>query len=372
MGENNKKSKIDFSKFNIQNLEYELERLLTHNPIDKKASFGKRMQDDIINRRTKSERRKKLVSYQQPKKKEQERLAAFNRLIGDSNRRIEIKENMENLNSQLNKKYVNKPKMSINKWDKIYEKRFIDYKKKIEDDIRNKVIEKEKESKNQEDKIVEEINLHVKKVSLSKIDNIIKRLWEETQNLYFKNELKISSIQDNNNNKKEIKRANSSNKYNYIKCKIYSPNNKNNSNTISNNNSNDKLYISNKLLYKQSNKKDKVNSSLRKNNKKERNNMLFNYSVQNYENKFDFYALKTKNNINNQNELKMNSATNRYSQMKDYKAYKIKTSDNKNIKNNGIRQSTKYLTENNAIKLVDTILSKKIRIKKKEREKKIS
>ena len=370
MGENNKKSKIDFSKFNIQNLEYELERLLTHNPIDKKASFGKRMQDDIINRRTKSERRKKLVSYQQPKKKEQERLAAFNRLIGDSNRRIEIKENMENLNSQLNKKYVNKPKMSINKWDKIYEKRFIDYKKKIEDDIRNKVIEKEKESKNKEDKIIEEINLHVKKVSLSKIDNIIKRLWEETQNLYFKNELKISSIQDNNNNKKEIKRANSSNKYNYIKCKIYSPNNKNNSNTISNNNSNDKLYISNKLLYKQSNKKDKVNSSLRKNNKKERNNMLFNYSVQNYENKFDFYALKTKNNINNQNELKMNSASNRYNQIKDYKAYIIKTSDNKKYKNNG--QSTKYLTENNAIKLVDTILSKKIRIKKKEREKKIS
>ena len=88
MGENNKKKHIDFSKFNTQNLEYEIEKTLTHYPIDKNASFTKRMQDDIINRRTKSERRKKLISYQQPKKKETERLAAFNRLIGDSNRRL--------------------------------------------------------------------------------------------------------------------------------------------------------------------------------------------------------------------------------------------------------------------------------------------
>ena len=161
------------SKFNTQNLEYELEKTLTHYPIDKNASFVKRMEYDIMNRRTKSERRKKLISYQKPKKKEEERLAVFNRLIGDSNRRIEIKENMENLNSQLNKKYVNKQKKSINKWNQIYEKRFMDYKRKIEEDIRNKVIEKEKESKNKEDKIIEEINQHIKKVSFSKIIIII-------------------------------------------------------------------------------------------------------------------------------------------------------------------------------------------------------
>ena len=376
MGDKNKKKQIDFSKFNTQNLEYELEKTLTHYPIDKNASFVKRMEYDIMNRRTKSERRKKLISYQKPKKKEEERLAVFNRLIGDSNRRIEIKENMENLNSQLNKKYVNKQKKSINKWNQIYEKRFMDYKRKIEEDIRNKVIEKEKESKNKEDKVVEEINQHIKKVSFSKIDNIVNRLWQEIEKSNFKKDLKFSSIQNNiNNNKKSLKKNNSS-KYKYIKSKIYSPNNKNNTNnSISYNNSNNKPYKSNKLLYKESNKKEKIVSSLNKKNKKERNNNLFNFSTQNeLENKLDFYTLKPndKNYIHNQTEFKFNFGSNRDSKNEDYKVFKTDISDNKKIKSNRNKKSSKYLTEKNAFKLVDSILSKKIRRKSKEKEKNIS
>ena len=77
MGDKNKKKQIDFSKFNTQNLEYELEKTLTHYPIDKNASFVKRMEYDIMNRRTKSERRKKLISYQKPKKKRRKKISCF-------------------------------------------------------------------------------------------------------------------------------------------------------------------------------------------------------------------------------------------------------------------------------------------------------
>jgi len=367
MGENNKKKHIDFSKFDTQNLEYQIEKTLTHYPIDKNASFAKRMQDDIINRRTKSERRKKLISYQKPKKKETERLAAFNRLIGDSNRRLEIKENMENLNTQLTKQYINKEKMSINKWDRIYEKRFMDYKSKIEEDIRNKVIEKEKESKNKEDKIIEEINQHIKKVSFSKIDDIVKRLWQETQQLNLHKELKMSYAQPKENNKK---RPITSNKYKNIKCRIYSPNKENNinntihTNDISNNN---KPYKSSLLFNKQiTHSKPKIISSLTKNNKKQKHNNIFNISAQNeLEHKLDIYNKNQNNNnelIHNQTEFKFNIGSSKNSKCEDYKVNQTENSTlkQKNNNNNEIKV-TKYLSERSAYQLVDSILSKKIK-----------
>ena len=376
MGENNKKKHIDFSKFNTQNLEYEIEKTLTHYPIDKNASFTKRMQDDIINRRTKSERRKKLISYQQPKKKEAERLAAFNRLIGDSNRRLEIKENMENLNTQLTKQYVNKPKMPINKWDRIYEKRFMDYKRKIEEDIRNKVIEKEKESKNKEDTVIEEINQHIKKVSFSKIDDIVKRLWQETQQLNLHKELKMSYAQPKENNKK---RPITSNKYKNIKCRIYSPNKENNinntihTNDISNNN---KPYKSSLLFNKQiTHSKPKIISSLTKNNKKQKHNNIFNISAQNeLEHKLDIYNKNQNNNnelIHNQTEFKFNVGSSRDSKNEDYKIIKTEVSTLKLRKNNNNDlKLTKYLSERSAYQLVDSILSKKIKKTPKQMPKK--
>ena len=381
MGENNKKKHIDFSKFDTQNLEYQIEKTLTHYPIDKNASFAKRMQDDIINRRTKSERRKKLISYQKPKKKETERLAAFNRLIGDSNRRLEIKENMENLNTQLTKQYINKEKMSINKWDRIYEKRFMDYKSKIEEDIRNKVIEKEKESKNKEDKIIEEINQHIKKVSFSKIDDIVKRLWQQTQRLNLHKELKISNSHPKDINKK---RPNTSNKYKNIQCKIYSPNKQNNNNNINNtinvNNNyiNNKPYKSSVLFNKQlTSSKPKLISCLTKNNnnKKKKNN-IFNISVQNeLENKLDSYNINQNNNnelIHNQTEFKFNIGSSKNSKCEDYKVNQTENSTlkQKNNNNNEIKV-TKYLSERSAYQLVDSILSKKIKkTPKKQKDKK--
>ncbi len=371
MGENNKKKHIDFSKFDTQNLEYQIEKTLTHYPIDKNASFAKRMQDDIINRRTKSERRKKLISYQQPKKKEAERLAAFNRLIGDSNRRLEIKENMENLNTQLTKQYVNKEKMPINKWDHIYEKRFMDYKSKIEEDIRNKVIEKEKESKNKEDKIIEEINQHIKKVSFSKIDDIVKRLWQQTQQLNLHKELKIS-----NDRPKDIinkKRPITSNKYKNIKCKIYSPNKENNNsinyNTINVNNNyyNNKPYKSSILFNKQiTSSKPKLITNLTKNNMKKKNKNIFNISAQNeLENKLNLYNNNQNNNnelIHNQTEFKFNVGSSRDSKCDDYKGIKTEISTLKQKNNNNNENIVpKYLSERSAYQLVDSILSKKIK-----------
>ena len=237
--------------------------------------------------------------------------------------------------------------MPINKWDRIYEKRFMDYKRKIEEDIRNKVIEKEKESKNKEDTVIEEINQHIKKVSFSKIDDIVKRLWQETQQLNLHKELKMSYAQPKENNKK---RPITSNKYKNIKCRIYSPNKENNINNT-------------------------IHTNDISNNNKPKHNNIFNISAQNeLEHKLDIYNKNQNNNnelIHNQTEFKFNVGSSRDSKNEDYKIIKTEVSTLKLRKNNNNDlKLTKYLSERSAYQLVDSILSKKIKKTPKQMPKK--
>ena len=178
----NKGSKVDFSKYDIQNMEYIIDKNMKNygSKNFQENSFLSRMQIDIKNRQSKEEKRKHLLEEYKPKGKEEERIKCFNRLIDDSNKRNKIKENIVRQN-EFFASGISPKKMSKKKWDYIYENRFYKYQEKIDNNLRERIIEKEKKIKQEEEGIIEQINSYTKKVNKKELDKIINRLYIDSK-----------------------------------------------------------------------------------------------------------------------------------------------------------------------------------------------
>ena len=98
-------SNFDFEKFDMHQIEYNLDKKLSKNTKFSDFSsqpFLSRMESDIKYRQTKEERRKNLLNEYKPKEKEEDRIKCFNRLISDSNKRNKIKVNIRRQNEFFN------------------------------------------------------------------------------------------------------------------------------------------------------------------------------------------------------------------------------------------------------------------------------
>ena len=177
---NNIKTSLDFSKFNTQKIEYDINKNLCKSTNFQGKSFLSRMELDIKNRQSKEEKRKQLLEEYKPKAKEEERVKCFNRLISDSNKRNKIKEKIEKQNEFLNCG-ISPKKISKKQWDSIYNDRFYKYQEKKDNNLREKIIENEKMIKQKEEDIIEQINCNTKKVNKKDLDKIINRLYSDSK-----------------------------------------------------------------------------------------------------------------------------------------------------------------------------------------------
>ena len=177
----NMKSNYNFSRFDSQYIEYNIQKNLSRFTNYKKDQpFLSRMEMDIKSRQSKDGKRTALLEQLKPKVKEEKRIKCFNRLINDSNRRNRIKENIENQYEFFNCG-ITPQKMSKKKWDIIYDNRFRKYQEKIDSILREKIIENERKIMQKEEEIVEQINSNTKKVSKKELDKIVNRLYLDSK-----------------------------------------------------------------------------------------------------------------------------------------------------------------------------------------------
>ena len=202
-------SNFDFTKFDTQNVEYNINKNLCKSTNFQAGSFLSRMQSDIKRRQSKEKQRNKILEKMKPKISEEERIKCFNRLISDCNKRNKIKENIENQNEFFSSG-ISPPKISKKKWDMIYENRFFKYQERIDNNLREKIIQNEKILKQREDEVSDLINSYTKKVNKKELDKIIKRLYNDSQKKRLNKKLNnFLSGQDNANGmKKEEKEIN--------------------------------------------------------------------------------------------------------------------------------------------------------------------
>ena len=188
-----------FENYNIEKMRYNL--LKDYNSyiqINKDEKFLNRMQFDIYKRQLKEEKINTLIERNKIKMDEEERIKAFNRLIIDANRRLDAQENLENMKDKLEEDITSGPhkKYTDQEWKEIYDKRFKNYmdnlNKKKEDNIKQ---EQMKKIINEN----EEINLcQTKKASKKKIEESVKRMYDEAKKRKIKMEEKLSRINNYN------------------------------------------------------------------------------------------------------------------------------------------------------------------------------
>lgn len=135
----------------------------------KDKKFLERMKFDIDNRKIKETKMDEFIDMTKLKMNEEERVKIFNRLIEDTNRRIEAKEKIKLYNENneiktLKSDNINNSNKKYNKdkWKDIYEKRFVAYLDNKNKRLKKKIIEKEYNDKKKEDDIIN-FNKHKKK-----------------------------------------------------------------------------------------------------------------------------------------------------------------------------------------------------------------
>ena len=148
--------------------------------LNKNSHFMERMYLDIFKRQTKEERLLSLVKKTIRKSPEKSILSTFNRLILDTNRRIEKKHKIELMSSLQNDQNRTKSQKKYNKkqWKDFYYERFTkpeESRKKIAQEL----IEKKQKIENEkEDLIISEMKN--KKEPQTFIDNVIKRVYTDS------------------------------------------------------------------------------------------------------------------------------------------------------------------------------------------------
>lgn len=146
---------------------------------DRFANFLSRMEMDLERRRTKDKRRELLFEKSKIKHSEEEIVNGFNRLIDDANRRIEVKQKMEELSLEINgkKKDKNEKTYDPEKWKEVYQSRFEKFKNTVQEKIVTKKKEKEEAEKKEIEEYVEQIKNKTIKVPKDKLTKICQRLY---------------------------------------------------------------------------------------------------------------------------------------------------------------------------------------------------
>ena len=185
------KSFISLNKYechNIEKLKYDLTKDYNQLHINKDENFMERMKFDIYKRQIREERINNLIEKNKIKIDEENRIKAFNRLIEDANRRFEVKENLEIRKNKLKDDIddnINVKKYNEYEWKEIYNNRFINFEKYVNNKIKLLKDKKKQLEKKIED---EEINkCKSQKCSKKQIEDISKRLYQE----FFKRKIKL-------------------------------------------------------------------------------------------------------------------------------------------------------------------------------------
>ena len=146
---------------------------------DRFANFLSRMEMDLERRRTKDKRRQLLFEKSKIKHSEEEIVNGFNRLIDDANRRIEVKQKMEELSLEINgkKKDKNEKTYDPEKWKEVYQSRFEKFKNTVQEKIVTKMKEKEEAEKKEIEEYVEQMKNKTIKVPKDKLTKICQRLY---------------------------------------------------------------------------------------------------------------------------------------------------------------------------------------------------
>ena len=146
---------------------------------DRFANFLSRMEMDLERRRTKDKRRQLLFEKSKIKHSEEEIVNGFNRLIDDANRRIEVKQKMEELSLEINgkKKDKNEKTYDPEKWKEVYQSRFEKFKNTVQEKIVTKKKEKEEAEKKEIEEYVEKMKNKTIKVPKDKLTKICQRLY---------------------------------------------------------------------------------------------------------------------------------------------------------------------------------------------------
>ena len=146
---------------------------------DRFANFLSRMEMDLERRRTKDKRRQLLFEKSKIKHSEEEIVNGFNRLIDDANRRIEVKQKMEELSLEINgkKKDKNEKTYDPEKWKEVYQSRFEKFKNTVQEKIVTKKKEKEEAEKKEIEEYIEQMKNKTIKVPKDKLTKICQRLY---------------------------------------------------------------------------------------------------------------------------------------------------------------------------------------------------
>lgn len=250
--ENLKKLKPKFSKsisfiplnkyecHNIEKLKYDLTKDYNQLHVNKDENFMERMKFDIYKRQIREERINNLIEKNKIKIDEENRIKAFNRLIEDANRRFEVKENLEirknKLKDDVDDNIIVK-KYNEYEWKEIYNNRFINFEKYVNNKIKllkDKKIQLEKKIED------EEINkCKSQKCSKKQIEDISTRLYQD----FFKRKMKLEGNNfkcNNYDNDSKYKKTIKSSSYYFIddEHSINNYSNKNHNNIL-----NDKDFI---------------------------------------------------------------------------------------------------------------------------------
>lgn len=183
-----------YDNYDIQQMTFKIMKDYSQLRISKEEDFMERMKFDIYKRQIKENRVNQLVDQNKVRLAEIERIQGFNRLIEDSNRRIEAQENFELLKNKFNEDLLSPQgkKYKDEEWLEIYNERFMKY----QEEINSKIVKKSKENEEEERlKEEEEIKLCKNhKASIKVINESCQRLYEESMKRKIKMEQKLSKV----------------------------------------------------------------------------------------------------------------------------------------------------------------------------------
>lgn len=146
-------------------------------------SFMKRMQEDLMRRRTIEERKRILEEKSKVRLPEEDIINGFNRLIDDANRRIEARQKSEQIQTELNSRKGAKCTKRYNgeKWNEIYQERFNKYDQERKQKVETQKKANEEKEKTEKEKEIEEMKKYTIKKPNKAINLICQRLFQEGQ-----------------------------------------------------------------------------------------------------------------------------------------------------------------------------------------------
>ena len=177
-----------YEKYNAQNQLYQLSNDYSKIAFDNK-NFIERMEHYSLKNNLKEIKLNELLQESKPKITEKQRLATFNRLIEDSNRRTEQKEKLDALNSGKTQMKGNtvflsrcdSAPLSNKKWEKTYKKRFKDKYETIQKILELKREEQQKQKLKEEEEIIKLAKNTTRYKSKDNIKEINNRLYYKPQ-----------------------------------------------------------------------------------------------------------------------------------------------------------------------------------------------